>query len=113
MLEMPPEIAPPPLPTPLKSPKITKFNSVNGKKGRILVKIVVSVEIEGKEQVVLQLHTRIFSKNGKIWSKIAKNRKKFGIYSTLTHYCGSHEIFGLWGLCYIHRAQLDEQNISE
>ena len=43
-----PETAPP-LPKPPKSQKLQHFNSVNGKKGRVLVKIVLSVEIEGNK----------------------------------------------------------------
>ena len=78
--------------------KLQNFSSVNAKKGRNLVKIVLPVEIEGNKQIVSHLHTSMtltFSKNGQIGSKIAKNRKKLGMYPTLTLYCGSYNIFGL------------------
>ena len=78
--------------------KLQNFSSVNAKKCRILVKIVLSVEIEANKQIVSHLHTsmtRNFSKNGQIGPKIAKNSKKLEMYPTLTLYCGSHNIFGL------------------
>ena len=44
-----PETAPPPFQNRQNPKKLQHFNSVNGKKGRVLVKIVLSVEIEGNK----------------------------------------------------------------
>ena len=60
--------------------KLQNFNSVNAKKCRILVKIVLPVEIEANKQIVSHLHTsmtRTFSKMGKLGQKSPKIRKNW------------------------------------
>ena len=89
---------PPPPENPENPRKLQNITSANAKKSHIPVKIVLLVEIEDNKQIVSHLRTtmtRKLSKNGQIGSKIGKNRKKLGMYPTLTLYCGSHNIFGL------------------
>ena len=96
--------------------KRQKFGLKSEIKVLIFPQMILLFEIRGIE-VIIWLFTsntrQKCVKNVQNWPKIAKNWKKLGRYPTSPRYNGSQKIFWLWSLCYIHKGQLDKQNIKK
>ena len=96
--------------------KWQKFGVKSEIKVLILPQIVLLFESGGIELIIRLFTSNMrqkWVKNVQNRPKMAKNWKKLGRYPTSPRYNGSQKIFWLWSLCYIHRGQLDKQNIKK
>ena len=112
---------------PLKDPKYPlnpakmglkrqKFGLKSEIKVLILPQMILLFEIGGIEVIIWLFTSNMrqeWVKNVQNRPKMAKNWKKLGRYPTSPRYNGSQKFFWLWSLCYIHRGQLDKQNIKK
>ena len=96
--------------------KRQKFGLKSEIKVLILPQMILLFEIGGIEVIIWLFTSNMrqeWVKNVQNRPKMAKNWKKLGRYPTSPRYNGSQKIFWLWSLCYIHRGQLDKQNIKK